>query len=84
MNPETGSRPTSPDLDLLVSRVRQRPLRALTFSAGVGFVVGGGLRSRLGLALGISIGRMFAGTALINTIEAFSEHNGRQHRPNQR
>jgi hypothetical protein len=68
------SRP-SIDLDRLVSSVRQQPLRALTLSAGAGFLFGGGLRSRAGLALGMLIGRSFAGTALINAIEALSDRD---------
>jgi hypothetical protein len=83
MHTAIESRPST-DLDRLASSVRQQPLRALTLSAGAGFLFGGGLRSRAGLALGMFIGRSFAGTALINAIEALSEHNGRQHRAHQR
>src|ERR1700747_3022986 len=74
----------STDLDRLESSIRDRPPRALALSAGAGFVCGGGLRSRVGLALGMFIGRSFAGTALINAIEALSEHNGRRYRAHQR
>jgi hypothetical protein len=83
MSTATESRPLT-ELERLALTVRQRPLRALAFSAGAGFLLGGGLRSRLGLALGMFIGRSFTGTALITAIEALSEQNGRQHRANQR
>ncbi len=52
----------------------------MTLSAGAGFVFGGGLRSRLGLALGMVIGRTLAGTVVVNAIEGFSDQNGRRHR----
>jgi|SRR5580704_13905009 hypothetical protein len=86
MNSATTSQPEAIDFDRLAMKVKERPLRALTLSAGAGFVLGGGLRSRMGLALGLFIGRSFAGTALVNAIEALSDQsdqNGRQHRPNQ-
>lgn len=59
---------------------RQRPLRALAVSAGTGFVLGGGLRSRLGLALALFLGRSFAGTAVMNMIEATTGQHGSRHR----
>jgi hypothetical protein len=41
---------------------------------------GGGLRSRLGIALGMVIGRALAGRVTVNALEALSDQNGRQHR----
>jgi len=64
----------------LEESARQRPLRALAVSAGTGFVLGGGLRSRMGLALAMFLGRSFAGTAVMNTIEAMTEQHGNRHR----
>lgn len=44
-------------------------------------MLGGGLRSRLGLALGMVIGRTLAGPVVVNAIEGLSDQNGRrQHR----
>jgi hypothetical protein len=84
MTPETRLQSTSPDLDQMVSSIRRRPLRALTLSAGAGFMFGGGLRTRLGIALGLFLGRTFTGNALVNVIEAAASQNGRQHRANQK
>jgi hypothetical protein len=47
-------------------------------------MLGGGLRTRLGVALGLFLGRTFAGNALVNVIEAAASQNGRQHRANQK
>ncbi len=77
MTPETRPQSTSPDLDQMVSSIRRRPLRALTLSAGAGFMLGGGLRTRLGVALGLFLGRTFAGNALINVIEAAENQSER-------
>ncbi len=68
----------------LEESARQRPLRTLAVSAGTGFVLGGGLRSRLGLALALFLGRSFAGTAAMNMIETMTEQHGSRHRAYQR
>jgi len=83
MSPETAPQQSLPDPDAMELSIRERPFRALALSAGVGFVLGGGFRSRVGVALGLFLGRTYAGTALVNTIEAFSNQNGRHHRSNQ-
>ena len=44
------------NLGQLALNIQRRPLRAMTLSVGAGFTLGGGLRSRLGLALGLAIG----------------------------
>src|SRR5512146_889146 len=75
-------RPAASDLDRLESSIRARPLSALTLSAGAGFILGGGLRSRLGFALGLFIGRSLAGIALTNAIEALADQNGKQRQSN--
>src|SRR5690348_13125544 len=72
------------EMERLKLSVCRRPLRALAIFGGIGFVVGGGLRSRLGLGLGLFVGRNLAGTAVVNAIETLAEQNGRQYRPNQR
>jgi hypothetical protein len=84
MSRETVSQCTSPDLDQMTSSIRRRPLRAIVLSSGLGFMLGGGLRTRMGVALGLFLGRTLAGTALVNAIEAVAGQNGRQHRSNQR
>ena len=84
MTPETRSQSMSPDFDQMTVNIRRRPLRALTLSAGAGFMLGGGLRTRLGVALGLFLGRTFAGTALVNAVDAMANDNGRQHRANQK
>ncbi|HLK88080.1 MAG TPA: hypothetical protein VKT27_16380 [Candidatus Binataceae bacterium] len=66
--------------DALEDSARRRPLRALAVSAGTGFVLGGGLRSRVGLALALFVGRSFAGPALMSMIEAMTEQHGDRHR----
>jgi hypothetical protein len=83
MNTAIKSTPASLEIDRLTASIRQRPLRSLMISAGAGFLLGGGLRSRLGLALGLFVGRSFAGTAVVNAIQALADQNGRQYRPNQ-
>ena len=80
----TRTQSISPALDPLADSIRQQPWRALALSAGAGFVLGGGLRSRQGLALAFFLGRSFAGTALVNAMEALSGQNGRRHRTYQR
>jgi len=70
-----------PDLDQLARYAQRRPLRALSLAVGAGFMLGGGLRSRLGLALGMVIGRTLAGTVVVNVIEGLSGENGGLHRP---
>ncbi len=67
-------------IDAVEYSARRRPLRALAVSVGTGFVLGGGLRSRMGLALALFVGRSFAGTAVKNTIEAMTEQYGNRHR----
>jgi hypothetical protein len=84
MTPSTEPQFTPPDLDQVTSNIRRRPLRALTLAAGAGFMLGGGLRTRLGVALGLFLGRTFAGNALVNAIETVANQNGRQHRANQK
>jgi hypothetical protein len=84
MTPETKSQSTSAEFDQMAFNIRRRPLRALTLSAGAGFMLGGGLRTRLGVALGLFLGRTFAGNALVNAIEAVANQNGRQYRANQK
>jgi hypothetical protein len=67
------------DLEQLIQR---RPLYALTLSAGAGFMLGGGLRSRLGLALGLLIGRTLASLVVVSVIEAASDQNGKRYQQN--
>lgn len=74
------SEQTAAAFDQLTLNIRRYPVRALTLSAGAGFMLGGGLRSRLGLALGLMIGRTLAGTVVVNAIESISDENGRNHR----
>lgn len=40
-------------------------------------MLGGGLRSRLGIALGLVIGRSLAGTIVVNAIKVVADQNGR-------
>jgi hypothetical protein len=72
------------EFEQLAKYVRRRPLHAMALSAGAGFMLAGGLRSRLGLALGMVIGRALTGAVVVNAIESLSEQNARQHRRHQR
>jgi hypothetical protein len=77
MSLEIRSPDALPNLDQVATYTQRRPLRAISLAAGTGFMLGGGLRSRLGLALGMVIGRTLAGTVVVNAIEGLSDQNGR-------
>ena len=51
------------DLEDIQNRIRDRPLFYLAIAAGVGFVAGGGMASKWGLALGMAGRRAAAETA---------------------
>ncbi len=60
--------------------VRESPLSALAIAAAAGFLVGGGLKNRVGLALLAMVGRVAiqgAATTFIEAIAAGNHHNGR-------
>jgi len=69
--------PTSSPLRLSMQR---SPARVLGLAAGAGFIMGGGLRSRAGFALGTIVGRALAGTLAVNAIEAVLNQDGRKYR----
>ena len=60
--------------------VRDEPLTALAIAAAAGFVFGGGVNRRLGLAILTTVGRIAlqsAATSLITGMVAGSRENGR-------
>ena len=66
----------------LTSYIKEEPLKSLAIAATAGFVFGGGLNSRLGLAM-ITMGtrmalRGFCGYALAGLMTCRSRHQGGQ------
>jgi hypothetical protein len=60
--------------------VREAPLSALAIAAAAGFLVGGGLKNRVGLAMLAIVGRIAiqgAASTFIESIAAGKHHNGR-------
>jgi hypothetical protein len=57
------------DLRLALSEsIRQRPVPALVLAAGAGFILGGGLRSRLGTALMLLAGKTIAREVMLSAV----------------
>ncbi len=59
--------------------VHRQPLAALTAAAAVGFVLGGGLRSRVGRGLIVLAGRGVVRSAVYGLIAGLVEDHGRGH-----
>ncbi len=82
MNPEQATQADAgqPEVDLvqaLTRSIEQNPLAALGIAAGVGFVVGGGLRTRLGFAAMLYAGRMVAKEVFVSALTASFYGHGR-------
>jgi hypothetical protein len=60
----------------LAEQVRENPLLALATAAVVGFVIGGGARSRAGLAMLMFVGRLATRKAVLNTIVKAVDSHG--------
>ena len=56
------------DLRQLEKTIREKPLSAAALAATVGFIVGGGLATRPGLAMLILFGRMAAKETAVNLV----------------
>ena len=56
------------DLRQLEKTIREKPLSAAALAATVGFIVGGGLATRSGLAMLILFGRMAAKETAVNFV----------------
>src|SRR5437763_56306 len=57
------------DLRLVLSEsIKQRPIPALALAAGAGFILGGGLRSRLGTGLMLFAGRTIAREVMLSAM----------------
>jgi hypothetical protein len=54
------------DLEAVLDKIRDRPLFYLAIAGGVGFVIGGGMASKMGLALIGLIGRKAATETVTN------------------
>src|SRR5215469_3039690 len=77
---QSKGEPEAPDLRrALEHSIEENPLSALAIAAGAGFVLGGGLRNRLGLALLAFAGRRVARELMLSAIETsvhgFSRRN---------
>jgi|GEM_PF-5279597 hypothetical protein len=59
--------------------VHRQPLAALTAAAAVGFVLGGGLRSRIGRGLIVLAGRSVVRSAVYGFIAGLVEDHGSRH-----
>jgi hypothetical protein len=60
--------------------VREAPLSSLAIAAAAGFLVGGGFKNRIGLAMLAIVGRMAiqgAASTFIEAIATGNHHNGR-------
>jgi hypothetical protein len=68
----------------LADQVRENPLLALAVAAMVGFVTGGGARSRAGLAMLMFVGKLATRKAVLSAIvKAVDNHgSGRRAGPN--
>jgi len=60
----------------LADQVRDNPLAALAAAAMVGFVIGGGARSRAGLAMLMFVGRLATRKAVVNAIAKAVDSHG--------
>jgi DUF883 C-terminal glycine zipper region len=79
MNPAKVSGRQSRDV---VQYVKDEPLTSLAIAAGVGFIVGGGARSRAGLALLAFIGRIALGEVAAGLLIGAVTGNGYRTRRN--
>jgi hypothetical protein len=61
------------------SEIRRQPLTALTVAAAAGFVLGGGLRSRIGRGLVLVAGRSLIRSAVYGFIAGLVETDGNEH-----
>jgi hypothetical protein len=69
----------------MVDYVREEPLRSLTVATAAGFILGGGLNSRIGLALLAFAGRIaLRGVVTSSLVELItgSQDNGRKRSAN--
>jgi hypothetical protein len=59
--------------------IRRQPLTALTVAAAAGFVLGGGLRSRIGRGLVLVAGRSVIRSAVYGFVAGLVENDGNGH-----
>lgn len=59
--------------------IRRQPVTALTVAAAAGFVLGGGLKSRLGRGLVLLAGRSVIRSAVLGFIAGLVEEDGDRH-----
>src|SRR5215469_17145954 len=79
--PTNGSHLPEVEGDLreaLLDAIDRRPLAALGIGAGAGFLVGGGLRSRLGVTAMLFAGRMMARELMLNAMTRSIGSHGRR------
>ncbi len=78
MQPHARARGDVPEwLVWCTGQIRRQPLTALTLGATLGFVLGGGIRSRSGRRLLIIAGKTIAGGALGTMLSELTQEYGR-------
>jgi len=79
----TTLRATEADTDLqLTEWVQQNPIPSLIIAAGAGFLLGGGIRSRFGLAIAMLGVRAGLRGAINNLVASTLVSNGNRYRQN--
>jgi len=69
------------DVDLqqvLTESIKQYPLSALGIAAGAGFILGGGLRSRVGIAVILFAGRQVAQEVMLPALATLIDEYGKR------
>jgi hypothetical protein len=67
--------------DSVRERIREAPLTSLAIAAAAGFIVGGGVRSRIGTAMLAIVGRMALQSAASSFIAAIAAGDNQSQKP---